>query len=498
MTGSADAAAKPGVIYTFYSYKGGVGRSMALANVGALLAKWGSRVLAVDWDLEAPGLEVFYERSAKVSGRREDRPGVVDLLETHAAGKPLDWKSCLLQVSIEGRTLDLISAGRRTEDYRRRVQQLNWGALFQQHHVGNYLDQLRHEWKRDYDFVLVDSRTGITDIGDICTVLLPDALVTLFVSNYQNLNGIRDAVTRARTAHRDLPVDRGRLVVVPVLARDEVYNEYEKSQEWKRIFAKELADLYTDWLPRGTEPRTALNKLFIPYVTNWSFGERLPVVEAPHEIENPTSISAGYGRLASLLRAGLDWKAVDAQADVYELEAARAGQSAAAQRVVTVNTKLRFLGVTAGVVLLLAVLAGILFFYRQQTADPGVAAAAVKSRGELEKLLAQPNPDWERIRRSLPTLVRSGEDLTGLKLVGADLRAASLAGADLSGVDLSGANLERADLGNAKLDGARLDRANLEGTNLRGVDIEKAVGLRPEQLAYALTDLPQRKMQPSK
>ena len=46
-----------GIIYTFYSFKGGVGRTMALANVAALLAKWGYSVLVVDWDLEAPGLE---------------------------------------------------------------------------------------------------------------------------------------------------------------------------------------------------------------------------------------------------------------------------------------------------------------------------------------------------------------------------------------------------------------------------------------------------------
>ena len=46
----------PGIVYTFYSFKGGVGRTMALANAAALLAKWGYSVLMVDWDLEAPGL----------------------------------------------------------------------------------------------------------------------------------------------------------------------------------------------------------------------------------------------------------------------------------------------------------------------------------------------------------------------------------------------------------------------------------------------------------
>ncbi len=57
----------PGQIFTFYSYKGGTGRSMALANVGCLLARRGgnqtqNRVLLVDWDLEAPDFIAFFSR----------------------------------------------------------------------------------------------------------------------------------------------------------------------------------------------------------------------------------------------------------------------------------------------------------------------------------------------------------------------------------------------------------------------------------------------------
>src|SRR6266487_2288897 len=50
----------PDKIITFYSYKGGTGRSMVLANVAWILASNGKRVLAVDWDLEAPGLHRYF------------------------------------------------------------------------------------------------------------------------------------------------------------------------------------------------------------------------------------------------------------------------------------------------------------------------------------------------------------------------------------------------------------------------------------------------------
>ena len=39
---------------TFDSFKGGVGRTMALINVAAILAGRGRRVLMIDFDLEAP------------------------------------------------------------------------------------------------------------------------------------------------------------------------------------------------------------------------------------------------------------------------------------------------------------------------------------------------------------------------------------------------------------------------------------------------------------
>ena len=49
------------MILTLYSFKGGVGRSMALANLAELYYQRGLRVLIIDFDLEAPGLERFFE-----------------------------------------------------------------------------------------------------------------------------------------------------------------------------------------------------------------------------------------------------------------------------------------------------------------------------------------------------------------------------------------------------------------------------------------------------
>src|SRR5262249_21697668 len=62
----AARAAVMGQIVTFYSYKGGTGRTMALANVAWILAAAGllpaagHTVLMVDGDLEAPGVHRYF------------------------------------------------------------------------------------------------------------------------------------------------------------------------------------------------------------------------------------------------------------------------------------------------------------------------------------------------------------------------------------------------------------------------------------------------------
>ena len=66
-------------VITFYSFKGGVGRTMALANVAFRLADVHALdVVAVDWDLEAPGLHTFFGVSSETASASR---GVLDYFE---------------------------------------------------------------------------------------------------------------------------------------------------------------------------------------------------------------------------------------------------------------------------------------------------------------------------------------------------------------------------------------------------------------------------------
>ena len=73
-----------GRIVTFYSYKRGVGRSMALANVAWILAANGNRVLAIDWDLQAPSLHRYF-RPFLTETELHETPGLIDTFWTFAA-----------------------------------------------------------------------------------------------------------------------------------------------------------------------------------------------------------------------------------------------------------------------------------------------------------------------------------------------------------------------------------------------------------------------------
>src|SRR5450755_3294355 len=76
----------PCEVITFYSYTGGVGRSMALANVACLLARRCEPqrgVLMVDWDLESPSLHHFFHDKVGAwsagGNDLERQPGLLEL-----------------------------------------------------------------------------------------------------------------------------------------------------------------------------------------------------------------------------------------------------------------------------------------------------------------------------------------------------------------------------------------------------------------------------------
>lgn len=88
--------------------------------------------------------------------------------------------------------------------YTYRMQEIDWSHLYEQG-FAEFLEDRRDEWTAKYDFVLIDSRTGVSDIAGICTAQLPDRLVVVFTANEQNLNEVVDIAYLADMARIGCP-----------------------------------------------------------------------------------------------------------------------------------------------------------------------------------------------------------------------------------------------------------------------------------------------------
>ena len=88
---------------TFYSYKGGVGRSLALANNAYYLSKFGFKVCIIDFDLEAPGLTYKFNVN-----NNDVQRGIVDYIHEY-------WKTSLIPKSLQSYTIKLNTKDREGE-----------------------------------------------------------------------------------------------------------------------------------------------------------------------------------------------------------------------------------------------------------------------------------------------------------------------------------------------------------------------------------------------
>jgi hypothetical protein len=313
------------MIVTFYSYKGGVGRSMAMVNVGEVLADLGYRVVLCDWDLEAPGLERYLvDRPSEAEVYRE-RPGIMDLVleykEVLASrpspsvvtepapatppGSPNDSdfmqvgalrlrrpSSYAIHIPNPRRTsrgwIRFLSAGRRAGEWQQKyteaVRDFDWAEFYRRWAGDAYFDFFRTEIESaesGADVVLIDSRTGVTEFGGVATHHLADAVVLLSAANDLNLEGTKwmvealnnNALTRSRGA-------RGPVAVFPIAARIEQTAQEQELLEFRRRFLSE----FTRFLPDIFLQRQELcEQTEIPYIPIYSLREKIVARLAPDD-----------------------------------------------------------------------------------------------------------------------------------------------------------------------------------------------------------------------
>jgi Mrp family chromosome partitioning ATPase len=319
------------MIYTFYSYKGGVGRSMALANVAELFYQAGLKVLMVDWDLEAPGIERFFPLDLEDA---LDKPGVMDMLlrykEQMSQELPTLEKPGTLSFEMPAQfTIDvypgtkgkgrlwLLTAGRHSREYFAEyaysVRTFDWQDFYQNWEGELYFEWLRQQFEQMADVVLIDSRTGVTEMGGVCTYQLADTVVMFCTPNQQSIDGtykMAQSFSGSEVQHlrRDRPLN---LLIVPARierAESDLLDEFQK----------EFTGLFQDFVPHTQGLDTPqLWRLSIPYVPKYSFTEAIAVRESGRASAEPLVLA--FLRLYHLM-----WLLMlDQLAHKYPREAAR-------------------------------------------------------------------------------------------------------------------------------------------------------------------------------
>lgn len=270
---------EPTPFVTFYSFKGGVGRSMAAINVAGILAARGFRVLVIDMDLEAPGLSFLADTPQDEESRAQQRVGFVDLvldavesgteadLFTLSATDILRRYSAPYELPEEfrrtpGGSLHIMPAGRLDADYSRRLERLDLPGLYREGTGASLMAAFKQAVcdSREFDYVLVDSRTGFSDESGICTRDLADGLIVVSGLNRQNVEGTtRFLATLRRATDADRPLE---VVLSPIpMGEDALVDEREAHA--RKAFGEA-------W---GAEVRTDLH---IPY------HPQLALTEEPH------------------------------------------------------------------------------------------------------------------------------------------------------------------------------------------------------------------------
>ncbi|BCU05420.1 ParA family protein [Allochromatium tepidum] len=179
----------------FFSIKGGVGRSTALAATAWHLAQAGKRVLVLDLDLESPGLS-----SSLLPPERQPKYGITDWLVEDLVDNTdgmLDGLIAMSNLSHDGEIYVVPAHGADPGEYIAKLGRVwmpkvksdgsreDWSARLQR-----LLTDL--EQRLQPDVVLIDSRAGIDEVASTCVTDLGANLVLLFaLEGDQTWNGYR-------------------------------------------------------------------------------------------------------------------------------------------------------------------------------------------------------------------------------------------------------------------------------------------------------------------
>lgn len=180
------------VVVSFFGFKGGVGRTTALAAVALYLADLGKSVVAVDLDLEAPGLPTL------LAGEEiEVDLGVVDFLLEEKLERPQALSLSRFYITspfVEGNgSLRVFPAGQLNQYYIEKLGRIDvQGLVKPEHSIRHLLQRLlgRIRVELSPDMILLDVRAGLHDLGGVSLAGLSHLELIFAVHSQQSWAGL--------------------------------------------------------------------------------------------------------------------------------------------------------------------------------------------------------------------------------------------------------------------------------------------------------------------
>ncbi len=319
------------MIISFYSYKGGVGRTQLVANLAGYLCYYqAKKILLIDWDLEAPGLHFYFGKGNDYIQKK----GLIDLfLEYEAQStseKGLDHNHLpkfdqdhitpLIQSHTQGGRVDIIPAGNYTGNYQDQIHQFDWEAFYENHDGKIYIEYLKQELKKmDYDYIFIDSRTGFSDYSGICNIQMPDVNVVLVAPTEQNFMGALRVVHNIRNSPYVCKAGIRKPIIFPILSRLELSLEHE-ADKWIRKFRdafgfliKPLSEMYFE---KDIDETRYFEHTLLDYKMDLAFGENMLFVEDRKELVEGT-LAEKYENIAKYLEKEIGYQNGKNKAENY-------------------------------------------------------------------------------------------------------------------------------------------------------------------------------------
>ncbi len=232
-------------IIVFYSFKGGVGRSTALASFAIQRARMGERVTVIDFDLDAPGVGLLLAADE----RGTIAPwGTIDyLLECPYGNIDLRdyYHACRREnITKEGEILVIPAAGQMNQDYLDKLSRIDFETApnrEQSHPLLTLIDQIRRDLKPDW--LLLDGRAGLSDAAGLLLSGLAHLYVLFGTSSEQSWQGLRLVLKRLGADQiQSNNMQRDCLIVQAMIPKDR-----DVSLRAKRKFSDRARDEFTDW-----------------------------------------------------------------------------------------------------------------------------------------------------------------------------------------------------------------------------------------------------------